>query len=435
MKKLFLILAAAMSTTLAAHSQTKELDNLSKRLAKSDATIADAKKAGTAAVWLERADALMAASNAYTKDLIAGFSIEQSLTLLGKEPDEIVEIEVMDKPHKKYIFENFDIYVDENGSVAFWNTKKEFRPDALNKAFDALKKAYELDPKTFSSKGYLVGQKLLNQFNTDGMNLYNLDQKKEAAGMFAKAVATNEMLGNTDSTMIYYTGIAYSEAGEYDNALEYMNKAKEIGYDQEGGVDFYIAYIQEKQGKTEEAITTLENALVKYPTDNRMVTQLINLYMETKRSPDKIAAMLNKAKELDPKNVSLYMVEGSLWEQMGDAEKAEKAFLAATEVDPTNYIGFMNAGIMQARKGDKLIEQAQKLDINDVKGYNALIDQAIPHYDTAIKLLEKARELNPKEIGVVEMLKSLYYQKKEESPEMEAKFKEYNELYKTMQSE
>lgn len=434
MKKLFLILAAT-ATTLAASAQTKELDNLNKRLTKSDESIADAKKSGSATTWIEHADALMAASNAYTKDLIAGFSIEQSLTLIGEEPNEIVEIEVSGKPHKKYVFDNYDIYVDENGSVAFWNTKNEFRPGALNGAFDALKKAHEIDPATFSSKGYLVGQKMLNQFNTDGMNLYSLDQKAEAAGMFAKAVETNQMLGNTDSTMIYYTGVAYSEADQYDKALEYMNKAKEIGYDQQGGVDFYIAYIQEKQGKKEDAIATLENALAKYPTDNRMVTQLINLYMETKRSPDKIVAMLNKAKEFDPKNVSLYMVEGSLWDQMGDSDKAEKAFLAATEVDPTNYIGFMNAGIMKARKGDKLVEEAQKLDINDVKGYNALIEQAVPFYDGAIELLEKAHKINPKEIGVVELLKGLYYQKKEEGPEMENKFKEYNELYKSMQGE
>ena len=130
------------------------------------------------------------------------------------------------------------------------------------------------------------------------------------------------------------------------------------------------------------------------------------------------------------------MLEGTLWEQMGNAEKAEAAFLEATKVDPNNYIGYMNAGIMKARKGDALVQEAQKLDINDVKGYNALIDQAIPFYDSAIELLEKAHELNPKEIGVVEMLKGLYYQKQQDGgPEMEAKFKEYNDLLKQMQGE
>ncbi len=434
MKKLFLILAAA-ATTLAASSQTKELDNLSKRLTKSDEAVADAKKAGSANTWLDRAEVLMAASNAYTKELIAGFSIEQSLNLISDEPEEIVEVEISGKPHKKYVFANYDIYVDENGSVAFWNTKNEFRPNALNDAFEALKKAYKIDPSTFSSRGYIVASNLLNQFNTNGMNFYSLDQKAQAADLFVKAAETNQMLGTVDSVMIYYAGIAYNEAGECDKALEYLNKAKEIGYDQQGGVDSYIAYIQTQQGKPEDAIATLEAATTQYPTNNQLVTQLIDLYVQTKRSPDKVVAMLNKAKELDPSNGALYMLEGTLWEQMGESDKAEAAFIEATKVDPQNYIGYMNAGIMQARKGDKLVEQAQKLDINDVKGYDALIDQAIPFYESAIELLEKAHELNPQEVAVVDLLKGLYYQKQDEGPEMEAKYQKYNTLLKELQGE
>lgn len=434
MKKLFLILAAT-ATTLAASSQTKELDNLNKRLTKSDQAVADAKKAGSVNTWIERADALMAASNAYTKELIAGFSIEQSLNLIPDEPKEIVEVEVGGKAHKKYVFDNYDIYVDENGSVAFWNTKNEFRPGALNGAYEALKKAYEIDPSTFSSKGYIVGTNLLNQFNTNGMNLYNLDKKAEAAELFVKAAETNQMLGTVDSVMIYYAGVAYNEAGQYDKALEYLNKARDIGYDQQGGVDSYIAYIQQQQGKTEDAIATLEAATVKYPANNQLITQLIDLYVQTKRSPDKVVAMLDKAKELDPNNSALYMLEGSLWEQMGESDKAEAAFIEATKVDPNNSIGYMNAGIMKARKGDKFIEQAQKLDINDVKGYNALIDQAIPLYDSAIELLEKAHELSPKDASVVNLLKGLYYQKKDEDAAAEAKFKHYNDLSKELEGE
>lgn len=325
--------------------------------------------------------------------------------------------------------------MDENGSVAFWNTKNEFRPGALNGAYEALKKAYEIDPSTFSSKGYIVGTNLLNQFNTNGMNLYNLDKKAEAADLFVKAAETNQMLGTVDSVMIYYAGVAYNEAGQYDKALEYLNKAREIGYDQQGGVDSYIAYIQQQQGKTEDAIATLEAATVKYPANNQLITQLIDLYVQTKRSPDKVVDMLDKAKELDPDNGALYMLEGSLWEQMGESDKAEAAFLEATKVDPNNSIGYMNAGIMKARKGDKFIEQAQKLDINDVKGYNALIDQAIPLYDSAIELLEKAHELSPKDASVVNLLKSLYYQKKDEDAAAEAKFKHYNDLSKELEGE
>ncbi|MCC8062594.1 MAG: hypothetical protein LIO68_05050, partial [Rikenellaceae bacterium] len=59
----------------------------------------------------------------------------------------------------------------------------------------------------------------------------------------------------------------------------------------------------------------------------------------------------------------------------------------------------------------------------------------IPFYESAIELLEKAHELNPKEVTVVDLLKGLYYQKQDEGPEMEAKYKKYNDLLKEMQGE
>ncbi len=126
MKKILLILAAA-ATTLAASSQTKELDNLAKRLQKSDEAIADPKKSASANTWLDHTSALIAASKVYTKTLVADFPIEQTLALVGDQPNEIVEVTVMDQPHKKYVFDNFDIYVNQNGQVVFWQTKNEFR--------------------------------------------------------------------------------------------------------------------------------------------------------------------------------------------------------------------------------------------------------------------------------------------------------------------
>ena len=166
-----------------------------------------------------------------------------------------------------------------------------------------------------------------------------------------------------------------------------------------------------------------------------MVTQLINLYIDTQRSPDTVVGLLDKAKELDPSNVSLYMLEGTLWEKMGNADKAEAAFVAATKVAPDAYAPYMNAGIMEARKGDALIEQARKLDINDVKGYDALAKEAIGYYNVAIEYLEKAHELNPQEIGIVEMLKGLYYQKLASGEEVEAKFQHYTDLYRSMEEQ
>lgn len=432
MKKLILILAAVCTTTVA-FSQTKELNNLAKKLEKSDEAIV--KKASAPATWVERADLLLDASSAYTADLIAGFPIEQTLLILSEEPSSITEVDVNDKPYKKYAFTNYDIFVDENGSVQFWQNKKEFRPNSLQGAYEALQKAYELDPNGFQGRAHNTVIKLLNQYNTDGMNAYSLGQKIPAAETFAKVAETNKLIGVTDSVMIFYAGVAYNEGGDYANALKYMRQSKEIGYDQGGAVDTYIAYIQEQTGDVNGAIATLERAAVDYPEDNQIVTQLLKLYVDTDRDPQTIVDMLNRAKQLDQSNISLYLVEGNLWEQTGDSEKAEAAFREALAKDPNNFIAHLNTGILISRKGDKLVEEANKLDFNDVKGYNALIEQAYPYYTDAIEMLEKAHQIDPTNDHPVELLKRLYDARRDDSDNDEARYQYFDNLLRQMTGE
>lgn len=432
MKKLLFILAAC-ATVMTVNAQTKDLDNLNKRLIKSDETIADVKKMGLSGTWVDRANILLEASKANTKMLIADFPIEQTLTMIPESPQSVEEVEIGGVPYEKYVFTNFDLYVNENKQVSFWETKKEFRPNALQGSLDALKQAYQINPKEMAGKGYMTATNLINEYMTIGMNLYKMNKKVDAAQLFLKGVEVNEMMGELDTMLIFYTGVAYFEAEDYDNALKYMKECLDLGYEDGGNTALYVALIYQMQEKDEEAIQVLENALKKYPADNRFVSDLVNLYLKTKRNPDVIIPLLQQAKELDPDNINLFMLEAQLWDQIGDAEKTEKAFEQAIQVDPNNYLAYMNIGILQANKGDEFINKSRELDHNDQTGRDALVAQAQPYYDKAIEVLEKAHELNKNEIQIVELLRSLYYPRRDQSPEMGEKFKHYTQLYRGME--
>lgn len=431
MKKLLLILAAM--STLAASSQTKELDILRKRLEKSEATINDPKKSGQSATWLSHSDVMMSIANAYTSSLVAGLSIEQTQTMIGDAESE-ESVEVGGKPYKKYIYENFDVFVNpETHEVSFWNAKKEMTPGAMETAWKALQKAYELNPTEVESKGYVVTSKMLNHFNTEGMNMYSMNKYADAGAMFERSVETSKMMGDVDSTMIYYTGVAYNESGDYDKSLEYLKKCQEIGYTQDGGVEFYISYTLGKLGRQDEAIAILEEATPKYPNNKQILPQLIGMYLDGKKSPDKIIAMLDKAKVADPTNVAYYMTEGQLWEQMKDSDKAQAAFRKAIELDPNNFLAYFNLGVLEARKGDAKIDAANKLDVSDIKGYNKLVEEAVPFYTTAIETLEKAHAIDKTNTDVVSMLKTMYFPRRDDTPENGARYKYFDELVKSQE--
>ncbi|MEG3047889.1 MAG: hypothetical protein RR872_04570, partial [Mucinivorans sp.] len=142
MKKL-LILAAAL-LTLGAVAQNKEEEAISKKIAKSDEMVADAKKSLQPNTWITRAEAFIEAANLYSNKLIAGFAAETLLTPMGAA-DSIVDVTYSGMALKKHSYQAVDIYVNDKGLIQYWQVKKEYIKDALKKAYDALVKAKEVD--------------------------------------------------------------------------------------------------------------------------------------------------------------------------------------------------------------------------------------------------------------------------------------------------
>lgn len=430
MKKL-LILAAAL-LTLSASAQTKEEEALSKKLAKSDETIADEKKASAAKTWIDRAGLYLDASTIYTNKLIAGFAAEPLLAQVGtpKSVDSMVMGGVM---LKKYIFDNVDVYVNAEGLIQYWKAKKEYIADALKLAFDNLKKAKEIDAKGFASKGESMVMRLDNQLQTDAMASYSLGQPAEAAKLFDGSYDAKELIGKVDTVSVFYAGVAYQEAKQYDKALARFEKALSIGYMQDGAIYYYIGVCQDQLDKKDEAIKTYETGFAKYPNNQAVMAGLINAYMVSGKNTDQLIEIVHKAQELDPKNVSLYLVESNVWDKLGNKEKAEDAMLRAEKIAPNDFNVFYNYAILKVLQAEKMVEEAGKLDLNETKKYNDMMASAVELQKIAITKLEKAYEIDPKNEGPIDLLRQLYFPRRADSPEMQTRYDFFNDLFQKRQ--
>ncbi len=434
MKKALLLLAAGLISFSASAQSAKDLEILNKRLVKSDATVADAKKANLAVTWLDRADVMYSVSNFYLGKLVAGYGIDQTKMMIG-EPKSTQEVEIEGSTFQKLTYDNFIVYVDSNDEIASWEATKEVRPNALDEAYQALVKAHKLDANAFMSKGFLVADKINNQYKTNGMNLYNIGDIAGAAEDFSRSISISEMAGDVDSVMIYYTGIAYYEAQNFEKAYEYMKKDLDAGYDDEGNVSFYLALILGELGKPADAIPILEQAIAKNPESSRLMTQLVKICIDTKQEPDAIVELLAKARALDPKNVSLSLVEGSMWMDLGNNDKSLEAYKRVLEIEPANVTALYTIAVIYIDKGNEISKQAEALDVNDIKGYNAMIEKAVVEFDTATEYLEKAHTASPKDLDIVNQLRAIYYPQKDESPEKKARFEYFDQLYDKLQQE
>ncbi|MEG1670513.1 MAG: tetratricopeptide repeat protein [Mucinivorans sp.] len=429
MKKL-LILAAAL-LTLGAVAQNKEEEAISKKIAKSDEMVADAKKSLQPNTWITRADAFIEAANLYSNKLIAGFAAETLLTPMGAA-DSIVDVTYSGMALKKHSYQAVDIYVNDKGLIQYWQVKKEYIKDALKKAYDALVKAKEVDADVFAKKATATVMRLDNQLQTEGMAAYSLSQPIVAARMFDGSCAAKELLGKVDTASTFYAGVAYMEGKDYRLALDRLEKAISLGFLQDGSVYYYVGSCHDALGNKDAALKAYETGFEKFPANKSVMAGLINTYMTLGKNTDQLIEIVKKAQGLDPQNVSLYLVESNVWDKLGDKVKAEEALVRAIAIAPKDFSVYYNYAILKVLHAESVIQAANKLDLNDTENYNKMINEAIALQKTAIEKLEKAYEIDATNISAVDLLRQLYFPRRDDSPEMQKRYDFFNGLYEKL---
>lgn len=425
MKKIIFILAAFTTLSVAAQSP----ETIQKKLEKNDAAIADAKKGASPATWVERANLFFEMSSAYTNKIVQGITLEQAAPMIGK-PTTSTEMTISGTQFIKNEFNDFDVYTSvENQLIQFWLSKKGDELADLNNSLTSLEKLKSLSEKDFKSKGIPLCTKLTDQFSQTGRSLYSLGEAAKAAQYFGGAAKSSELAGKVDTMIIYYAGIAYTEVKDYSKALAAFDKV--LTYtDEDGMVYIYQSTCYEGLGDKDKAVKVLETGFEKNPNNANILSALINVYLKNEIDPQKLITIIQKAESLNPNDPSLFLVEGTVWDKLGDQVKAEAAFAKSIQLDNKNFNTYFNLGLIRARRGDELIAQANKLDLNDVKGYNKLVDEAMDIYGTAIQALETAHEINKTDMNTIEMLASLYFQKRDKSDEFAKRYEYFNSLKK-----
>lgn len=431
MKKLFILAAALLvsNAALAQATASKDAQAVQKKIERSDATIADAKKAASANAWLERAGVMIDAATVYSKQLIAEMPVAQLLTpnMLGN-PISIDDVTIGGAAMSKYVFENLDLYVSEEGNVQFWIVKNEIHPNSFFESLAALKKAKEINAKDFTGagRGVQAVDRMVTESSIVGRSFYMLGNLIPAGKLFQAAFEASELKGAVDTISLYYAGICFYDGGEYKTALAELEKLLSFGSQQNGMTLSYIAACQDKLGEKDKAIETYEKAFALYPSNSNIMGGLINAYMSSNKNPEKVIELIKKAQEIDPKNVSLYLVESQIWDKIGNRANAIVAIEKAQQIDPKSLEAYFNAAVLNLMSSDDVVEKANKLDINDTKTYDSMMEQVKVLRLKAIEMLEKAYSVDPTSSSVIDLLGQIYFICRDYSEEIAAKHEKFS---------
>ena len=292
-------------------------------------------------------------------------------------------------------------------------------PDALEKVYESLMKCMENEAFLNENKQDIyqrVGA-VMTAYYTKGADDYNAGKFATAAPMFKKAYDIAKQLGTNDANdMLNLAATSSLRAEDYDTALSYFTTLQQNGSN-DADIYRHLAACYTGMGNTEMAMQMINAGLEKNPGDANLILEKVNAYLKEGKGAEAVED-LNKLKELDPNNASLYFVLGTIYgdeeKEIFDADKAVENYKEAIKINPNYFDAIYNLGALYITMSNRLKAQANEItgfSKAEIEQYDALIAEAEELLRTGLPYVRQAYETQPSD-EVKSVLKSMYVQLK-----------------------
>ena len=436
MKRILIALAVILSLQVA-DAQVKSPEAVKKAVEGAEAAAQNPKKNIKPATWIKLAESYMEAYNNPAGAAWVGASKQElQLILAGEQPLSVEVVELNGVPYTKESFATRDYYYNQNGVLEIIKVTKPIYENALAEAVKAYAKANEVDLKQSKTKDINAGlESISRKYLDEGMTSYMLGDLAGASVCFENAVnaSATAPLSKVDTTSLYNAGFTAWMVQDYERAKGFFESCIENGYYHEDGDAFAkLADTYGKLGDKEKMVAVLEKGFGLYPQSQSILIGLINYYMTSGENTDRLFTLIDEAKKNEPNNASLYYVEGNIYKELKNVEKAVESYYKCAEINPEYEFGYIGAGILYYELAIELQEKAS--NEYDDKKYNELVGQLEQALKNALDPFEKAYAVSKDDqlkVSVAEYLKNIYYRFYSNGPEYEAGYKKYDEVVKS----
>jgi tetratricopeptide (TPR) repeat protein len=222
----------------------------------------------------------------------------------------------------------------------------------------------------------------------------------------------------TKETILYNSFFSSNKLKDDAKSKELLQSLIDINFN-EPAIYIHMSDVFKREKNIEKAIEYLSLGRDMFEDDQSIINTEINLYIELGRT-DELLKKLGEAIEIDTENSLLYFNRGTIYDQEGQLENAEKDYLRAIELDPSSFGSNYNLGALFFNKAVELNNSANSTSVD--KKYKSLKDQSDVYFNKALPYLESSYSINPKDKNTLLSLKQLYY--------MKANYKKSDEIKK-----
>ena len=390
-----------------------------------------------------------------------GFSQKRELRSAQKLLDESFYNEALDVLSKiEALIPNSDLkYQAHYYYLLGWANKGD---NNYNEAVSLLRKSIDLDKLNKYKENANI---LINDVQIELINSAVEDNKVENFKSASKKLY-NAYLFFPDKienkNYLYFAASSAVNGADYETALEYYNKLKNMGYT--GIVSEYFVTPVKKDADgnligVEEKVSETEYNLFKSSkdytnqrigkTESRLpeiVKNIALIYVQTGDNEKAISA-IKEARKINPDNINLLLSEADLYMRLGDKVKFKSLMQEAVQKDPNNAILYYNLGVIYVDQGlleegmayykksleldptyadtylnlvglilegeAALVEEMNELATSnkrsDFERYDELKEEREKLYKSCLPYLEKLMEIDPKNIEALKTAKNIYY--------------------------
>ena len=222
----------------------------------------------------------------------------------------------------------------------------------------------------------------------------------------------------TKETILYNSFFSSNKLKDDTKSKELLQNLIDINFN-EPAIYIHMSEIFKREKNIEKAIEYLSLGREMFEDDQSIINTEINLYIELGRTSE-LLKKLGEAIEIDTENSLLYFNRGTIYDQEGQLENAEKDYLKAIDLDPSSFGSNYNLGALFFNKAVELNNSANST--SDNKKYKSLKDKSDVYFNRALPYLESSYSINPKDKNTLLSLKQLYY--------MKANYKKSDEIKK-----
>lgn len=271
---------------------------------------------------------------------------------------------------------------------------KAFGDEAtMNIGLDAWKTCYQMDEKYRDDiKMAVIMQSQMS--NSMAADYYSNKDFEMAYIMYASSIKLYDIIGmnakENFGLISHNAGLCAERNGEFDLAFNHYEAAANAGYEP-AICSARAADALMRQDKQDEAMKYIIASSEKYPGDVNIIIAMAEIALKT--GQDELAiTSLNQAIAKDPSNGIYHWAVGTVYQKLGKTDQAIEAYTKASKLSPMDERPFISLGSIHFNKAVDYLEQANKLRLGDPK-FTEFEDLAKAEFAKAAPFLEKVLQI------------------------------------------